>query len=104
MNFNLSDYIKPAMHEMVAKKEREIGGAIDDVLGAGNWAIADMARRCQLVRVHGSTVETLYLDGKPILEIHKPIFHEPVLEGGRYISRITQNFRRLAQRTGAPNE
>jgi len=90
---NLSDFIKPAMTEMVCKLDGEIKDALDEA--SPGWALVDVKQRCQRLRIHGSPVETLCLDGVPILEIHDPQFHEPVLEGDRYIMRITQNFRRL---------
>lgn len=90
---SISDYIKPAMTAVVAKKDGEIKAVLDEF--SPGWTLVDIKQRCQLVRVHGSPVETLYMDGVPLLEIHPPEFHEPVLEGDRYIVRITQNFRRL---------
>jgi hypothetical protein len=93
---NISDYVKPAMQEMVAKKEGEIKAALDEFWPA--WTLEDIKRRCQLVRVWNSPVETLVMDGVPLLEIHPLEFTEPVLEGDRYVSRVTQNYRRLGPR------
>jgi hypothetical protein len=90
---NISDYVKPAMLEMVAKKEGEIKDALDEF--CPGWTLVDLKQRCQLVRVWNSPVETLQMDGVPILEIHPPEFHPAVLEGDRYVMRVTQNFRRL---------
>lgn len=93
---HIRDFVKPAMDAMVSKKEGEIKSALDEFWAA--WTMEDIKRRCQLVRVAGSPVETLYADGVPILEIHPMEFAEPVLEGDRYVQRVTQNFRRLAVR------
>lgn len=90
---NITDYIKPAMHDMVAKKEGEIKGALDDLWGV--WSLEDIKQRCQLVRLVGSPVETLVVDGVPALEIHPLQFAEPMLDGDRYVVRVTQVFRRL---------
>jgi hypothetical protein len=66
---NISDYVKPAMHAIVAKKDGEIKGALDDF--CPGWTLVDVERRCQIIRVWNSPVETLYMDGVPILEIHR---------------------------------
>lgn len=98
---NISDYIKPAMAYMVTEKEGEIKRALDDFWGT--WSLRDIGSRCRLERVEGSPVETLIVDGVPILEIHPMEFSEPVLEGDRYVQRVTQNFRRLGvHRTTEP--
>lgn len=90
---NISDYVKPAMTAMVAKKDSEFKGALDDF--CPGWTLVDIKQRCRIERVWNSPVETLVMDGVPILEIHPMEFAEPVLEGDRYIVRINQNFRRL---------
>lgn len=95
---NISDYVKPAMAAMMAKHDGEIKDALDDF--CPGWALVDIKRRCHLIRIGSSPVETLYMDGMPILEIHPPQFGAPVMEDGRNVVRITQNFRRLSQRRG----
>lgn len=82
---NISDYIKPVCGALAAKTDSEIKGALDDFWGV--WSLEDIKRRCQLVRVAGSPVETLYADGVPILEIHPLEFPEPEWVGDRYVQR-----------------
>lgn len=90
---NISDYVKPAMNEMVAKKEGEIKAALDEFCPA--WTLEDIKRRCQIVRHWNSPVETLVMDGVPLLEIYPLEIAEPALVGDRYVTRVTQNYRRL---------
>jgi hypothetical protein len=52
---------------------------IKDVLG-GDFNLPDIESRLGLLRKHGSSVEVLTLDGKPILQIH-PIELKTVEEG-----------------------
>jgi hypothetical protein len=51
--------------------------------------------RCELVSVVGDPVQTLHLDGKPILEIHPIEFGKVEYKGDSYVQTITQKFRRL---------
>lgn len=90
---NISDYAKPAMQAMISKKEAEIKAVLDEF--CPTWTLEDIKRRCQLVRVWDSPVETLVMDGVPLLEIHPMEFTRATLEGDNYVMHITQNYRRL---------
>lgn len=81
---NVSDYIKPAI--------------LDDFWQI--WTLEDVKRRCQFVRVAGSPVETLVVDGVPLLEIHPLEFSEPERKGDSYVVTVTQNVRRLPSSRG----
>lgn len=58
------------------------------------WTIAGLKNRLSLVRHVGSPVETLTLDGYPLLEIW-PVEWDLVREGESWKYRGTQKFRRL---------
>ena len=47
--------------------------AVTKCLG-DDWRLTDLKGRCECVRILHSKVETMMLDGKPILEIHDPEF------------------------------
>jgi hypothetical protein len=99
---NLSDIIKPATGEMVRKKEGLFRMALDAACPDG-WVLADLKTRCRLERIVGTTYETLLLDGEPILEIHDVEFHEPVMEGDRWVGRLAQNYRFLGRAAASAN-
>jgi len=54
---------------MIAKKEAVIQGAIRSRIG-DDWSVQSLADRIESVTVAHSSVETFYLDGKPLVEFH----------------------------------
>ena len=88
----VSDYIEPAMIEMVSKKEDAIKAALDSFWQV--WSLEDIKRRCRFARAAGSPVETLYADGVPLLEFH-PLETETVPTETGWTIRVTQKFRDL---------
>ena len=77
---------------MASKLDSTIKGALDRHWGV--WSTDDLKRRCQLVSVHGSPIQTLYADGKPILEIH-PIEVDTVKTETGWTLQATQKYRNL---------
>lgn len=75
---------------LVGQLEQEFQAVIPN-----DWTTDEIKRRCKLVRQIGLPFETLYVDDKPVLEIH-PMQFEQIREDDRFILRATQNFRRLS--------
>lgn len=94
----LSELMQPAMDSLVKQMEGEFRAALDELVP--DWTLLDVKTRCAIVRVQGSPVETLHIDGKPVLEMHPIEYGEPVLRGGAYTMTITRRLRRLP--TAAP--
>jgi hypothetical protein len=86
-------YLEPPMRQMVEQKEGIVRNALDECIPG--WTRDDVLKRCRWTRIAGSPVETLEVDGKPILEMHPLEFSGPVLEGDRYVCRVTQAYRKL---------
>ena len=78
--------------QMAVKLDGTIKAALDRHWGV--WSTDDLKRRCTLVRIAGSPIETLCVDGKPILEIH-PLEVETVRTEHGWTLRATQNYRNL---------
>lgn len=78
--------------KMAAQLDTTIKGALDTHWGV--WSTDDLKKRCKLVSRLGSEVQTLYADGRPILEIH-PIQVETVRTDTGWTLRATQNYRTL---------
>jgi hypothetical protein len=89
----IRDEINSAMAgKMAAQLDTTIKSALDRHWGV--WSTEDLKRRCTLVSRPGSEVQTLYADGKPILEIH-PIQLETVRTDTGWTLKATQNYRTL---------
>lgn len=87
------EMIDNAALEMVRKKEEEFRQVLDAAFPTG-WTLDDVKRRCKLMRYSWSPVETLYVDGNPVLEIHPLEFEQIRTESG-WTMKVTQNYRRL---------
>lgn len=79
---------------LTKRKEDEFRAVLNEVLPPG-WTLEEVKRRCQLVRYHDNPVETLCLDGKPILELHPIEFEQVETETG-WTLKATQKYRKLA--------
>jgi len=88
----LSEWIKAPAAEMARKLEDEMKAALDDELPG--WTLLDVQKRCRMVRVAGSPVETLYLDDRPLLEIW-PIESRTETRGESIVVTFTRQVRRL---------
>lgn len=87
---DISDNLGAALAK---RKEDEFREVIDAFLAPG-WSMEDVKRRCQIVRYANKLVETLCIDGKPVLEIHPLEFEQAKTETGWTI-RATQKYRKL---------
>lgn len=98
--YTWGDYINPAMKSIAGQKE----GVITEVLNAvmPGWTMDDVRIRCRWVRYPGSPVETLQVDGEDVLEMHPIEVEPPVMEFDRYVSRLTQNYRKLGRAAPQP--
>jgi len=74
----------------------QMDGEIRTALNAfwPEWTIYDVRRRCQIVRVLPSPIETVCADGVPLLEMY-PIESHTEQKGDRYVITYTRKFRRL---------
>lgn len=87
---NVTDNISAALTK---RKEDEFRAVINEVLPPG-WTMEDVKRRCSLVRYHGSPIETLCIDGKPVLVLYPVEFETVETDTGRTM-RCTQKYRKL---------
>ena len=87
---NISDNLSAAL---VKRKEDEFRSVINEALPPG-WTLEDVKRRCSLVTYHGSPIEMLCVDGKPVLELH-PVEFETVQTETGWTMRVTQKYRKL---------
>lgn len=78
---------------LTKRKEDEFRAVLNEALPPG-WTLEEVKRRCQLVRCHGNPVETLCVDGKPVLEMH-PVEFETVPTETGWTMRATQKYRKL---------
>lgn len=91
---SIRDQINTSMaRSMSSNLDTTIKGALDAHWGV--WSSDDLKRRCKLVTVAGSPVQTLYADDIPILEIY-PLEVETVRTDTGWSLRATQNYRRLS--------
>lgn len=79
---------------MVTKMDDEIRSALNHFWPV--WSADDVKRRCQLVRVAGSPIETLCADGVPLIEIG-PVQIHTELSRDTYVVRLTRTIRRVAR-------
>lgn len=82
---------------MVGKMEDEIRSALNQFWPV--WTLEDVKRRCRIVRIAGSPVETLCADGIPLLEMH-PVESTMERTADSYIIRYSRKFRRLSHQPG----
>lgn len=94
---NISDFIMPASRDMESKLDVEISAALDAALPC--WTLLDVQRRCEWIKVVGSPVEALYLDGSPILEFG-PIEAKTELRGDSYVTTLSRQIRRIPHSAG----
>jgi hypothetical protein len=88
---------------MARKLDAAIADALNRFLPDG-WTMDDVKRRCVRVKGPNSDVETLCMDGVPLLEIH-PIEMERVPNETGFSVRFTQKYRDLKPlNRGAPRE
>lgn len=78
---------------LTKRKEDEFRAIINETLPPG-WTLEDVRRRCQLIRLINDPIETLCVDGKPVLEIHPLEFKNVETETG-WTMLVTQKYRKL---------
>lgn len=96
----LTEITRQTMDELISKIELEFQAAIN--ARGGPWPMDEVRARCKIVRVHGSDIETLYVDGKPALEIHPIEFGPMVSDGEKYTQQIIRKFRRFPLEADQP--
>lgn len=87
------DVISAASSAMAAKQDERIKTVLDYVLPAG-WTMEDVKRRCRMVSHVGSPIQTLWVDGEPVLALH-PVELQHVKTDTGWTMRLTQNYREL---------
>lgn len=94
MNTVIQNLTSDAMSKLMKQKEDAIAQVLNDL--APGWILADIKSRCWINRQPVSGIETLYLDGAPVLEWHPLEVGELELRGDSYVSTVTQKYRRLS--------
>lgn len=89
------EYVAAAMGRMVSQEEAIVRQALDAALPG--WTMEDVKTRCQWIRVGGSPVITLHVDGEAVLEMHDIEVGEMRNEGDRFVSNVTQRYRKLGK-------
>ncbi len=89
----MQDCITTLAARHASSLEAEYQAAIDAAGGTG-WSRDEIRQRCRLIRLAGSPVETLHIDGVPMLEIH-PTQSELIEGSEAYTLKVTMNVRRL---------
>jgi len=79
--------------ELARKKDSELRWVLDKAIPTG-WTLADVEKRCRLVRHDDSPIETLCVDGKPVLEIHPVEIEQEPTETG-WVIRVVQKYGRI---------
>lgn len=97
----LEKFIEAPMLKMIERKEGIVRDALDRVLPG--WTMEDVRKRCEWIKVKGRPEETLHVDGEPVLEMHPLEFSDCILEGDRYVTRVTQQYRYIG-RAAPPQE
>lgn len=98
----LEKFLEAPMRQMVERKEGIVREALNRALPG--WTMEDLRNRCQWIKVNGRPEETLHVDGEPVLEMYPMEFSDAVLEGDRYVSRVTQQYRYLGRATPPQRE
>ena len=80
---------------MARKLDSTIEGVLNEIWPNG-WTLDDVKRRCKMVRVEGSQVETFYVDDVPALELW-PIETEMVPTETGWTYKVTRNYRELTR-------
>lgn len=88
----ITELIDGAARTLAGQMDAEIRAVLNEF--CPTWTMIDVKNRCQMIRYDGSPVETLCMDGVPLLEMH-PIESIQERTHDRYIIRYTRNFRRL---------
>lgn len=94
---NIADEARKAWaNKIAAETDKIIREGLNRKIGEG-WTLADLAGRCQSVRFHGAAFETLYVDGRPFLELHDLEFPNPppAKPGDPMTLNATRNYRFL---------
>jgi hypothetical protein len=83
---------------LTAKLDSVFIEAINRAIGK-HWAISELKGRVERIKRHGDAFEIVYLDGKPILELHDPVATTEFSEfSAKAVTK--QNYRILVE----PNE
>lgn len=85
----MKELIKDAREKVALQLETEIRCCIQE-----DWSVEEIKRRCRWTKSADSLVEILYVDNKPVLEVH-PIETNPELQEDKVLITVTQKIRRL---------
>jgi len=88
-----------AASDMTRQLDAEIRAALTDRWGL--FAAEDVKRRCQIVRIAGSPIETLHIDGVPALQIW-PVEQETIATDTGWTLRLTRKVRRIPRAATTP--
>lgn len=91
----INDLTESFAAQIAQSKEDAVRLALEQAIGP-IVDIAHVAHRVSVTRVYGSKVETWRVDGRPILEIHDPVFE---FDGFKMTAK--QNYRRINPPTAA---
>lgn len=80
-----------ACDAMVRRKERLIEAAITKFYGGTSWSEDFLAEHC-IIEIDQNAIETLIIDGFPMLEFH-PVRSDIVLDGEAVKIQMTQPYR-----------
>lgn len=80
-----------------------ISEAVTRAHGSAGWTFEDFRNRARLVRIADDTFQTLFLDEKPILELHDPTFETERRDQSWHIV-VKQNYRFLTPEFSVPKE
>ncbi len=93
MNELIQGKIDETMAALLSTKEKQIRDCLDDFLGRA-WTLKDVKRRMSRRIDTRTQIETIWLDGRPILEFH-PLEFSYVRRHDGYVQTVTQKYRRL---------
>lgn len=82
-----------ACEAMIQRKERLLEAAIRRHFGDKPWSEPFLQEHCS-IEINQNAVETLLIDGKPMIEFH-PVLSDIVVEGEQVKIRMTQPYRIL---------
>jgi hypothetical protein len=89
----IQQHTDATMAKMLVGKEELIKRALDVTEPA--WTIAAVLHRLTRTVHVPSNIETINLDGKPIIEFYPVEFGEIERRGDRYVQQVSQNYRML---------
>lgn len=96
----LQQHLTPAMIQLSASKDRAIGEALQAIQPL--WTQEEIRRRCVFLRSLGDEIETLHVDGTPVLVFY-PGETTQVWKEDRLVVTYTQKYKRVRMMPQAAN-